>query len=334
MDPMWTVGILVGAGLAGVAAVLVRRSGGSSRADRWSSGVRAPQRAVSPAKPKAKKAKRAWTQTEPLIARLLKPFALAFRFGGSAQSKLQELLVHAGIREKGAVEVFLGAKLALAVALPATAVTLTIWWFRAHDRPLDPRSLFLYGAMALVAGLMVPNIWLRRKARQRIKRVRLSLPDALDLMIVCVEAGLALDAALVRLSQEMTESAPELCEELMLLNLEISAGKPREECLRNLALRTGCEEVESLAARINQATKYGTNLGHSLRIHSESLRQKRRQEAEERAAKTTVKLLFPLVFFIFPAIFVVILGPGLIKVLAMLGGDKAEQTTEQIETGE
>ena len=101
----------------------------------------------------------------------------------------------------------------------------------------------------------------------------------------------------------------------MLLNLEIAAGKPREECLRHLGIRTGSDEVESLMARVNQASKYGTNLGESLRIHSESLRQKRRNEAEERAAKTTVKLLFPLIFFIFPAIFVVILGPAMVKIM-------------------
>jgi len=159
---------------------------------------------------------------------------------------------------------------------------------------------------------MAPIVWLRRKARARIDTIRMSLPDALDLLIVCVESGLGLDAALLRISQEMQEVAPELSEDLILLNLEVAAGKPRSECMRNLALRTGSEEVESLAARINQAAKYGTNLGHSLRIHSESLRQKRRQEAEERAAKTSVKMLFPLVFFIFPAIFVVILGPAMI----------------------
>jgi len=166
--------------------------------------------------------------------------------------------------------------------------------------------------------MMLPNMWLRGKAKKRIDRVRMSLPDALDLLIVCVESGLGLDAALVRISRELSEVAPEFCDELQLLNLEVSAGKPRDECLRNLALRTGSDEVESLAARINQAARYGTNLGHSLRIHSESLRQKRRQEAEERAAKTSVKLLFPLVFFIFPAIFIVILGPAVAKVVLML----------------
>ena len=117
----------------------------------------------------------------------------------------------------------------------------------------------------------------------------------------------------------MAQVAPEFCEELALLNLEIAAGKPRQECLKHLGLRTGCEEVESLVARINQAAKFGTNLGDSLRIHSESLRRKRRQQAEERAAKTTVKLLFPLIFFIFPAVFVVILGPAVPRLIEHLG---------------
>jgi tight adherence protein C len=249
---------------------------------------------------------------ESFWARVVRPMSALWRFGDTSQSQLQELLVHAGIREKGAVEVFLGAKFALAVALPAAVVAFFLWRSASTGVGLNYRTVFMCAVGALVGGLMAPIVWLRRKARARIDTIRMSLPDALDLLIVCVESGLGLDAALLRISQEMQEVAPELSEDLVLLNLEVAAGKPRSECLRNLALRTGSEEVESLTARINQAAKYGTNLGHSLRIHSESLRQKRRQEAEERAAKTSVKLLFPLVFFIFPAIFVVILGPAMI----------------------
>ncbi len=250
-----------------------------------------------------------------LMGWLAKPFKLR---GGMSQSRVQEMLVHAGIREKGAVEVFLGAKLALTLAMPAAVIAFMMWRAR-EGAAATPRDLFMYGAMGMIAGLMLPNMWLRRRAQSRIRRIRLSLPDALDLLIVCIESGLGLDAALVRISQELAEVAPELCEELALLNLEVSAGRPRQECLRHLALRTGCEEVESLTARINQAAKYGTNLGDSLRIHSETLRRRRRQEAEEKAAKTTVKLLFPLVFFIFPAVFIVILGPAVIRLADELG---------------
>ena len=256
---------------------------------------------------------------EPFTMRVARPLAALWKLGDTSQSRLQELLVHAGIREKGAVEVFLGAKFALSMALPAAVAAVYLWRANATGFPINYRTLFIYAIMALIAGLLVPIMWLRRKAQKRIDKVRLSLPDALDLLIVCVESGLGLDAALLRISREMSDVAPEFCEELILMNLEISAGKPRQECLRNLALRSGCDEVEALAARISQAAKFGTNLGNSLRIHSESLRQKRRQEAEERAAKTTVKLLFPLVFCIFPAIFVVILGPAALSLIKYLG---------------
>jgi tight adherence protein C len=251
--------------------------------------------------------------TGAVFTRLMRALARPFKLrGGISQSRVQEMLVHAGIREKGAVEVFLGAKLALTLAMPAAVIAFLMWGTR-EGLVVSPRHMFMYGAIGMIAGLMLPNLWLRGRAQSRIRRVRLSLPDALDLLIVCIESGLGLDAALVRISQELADVAPELCEELALLNLEVSAGRPRQECLRHLALRTGCEEVESLTARINQAAKFGTNLGDSLRIHSETLRRRRRQEAEEKAAKTTVKLLFPLVFFIFPAVFVVILGPAFIR---------------------
>ncbi|MFW6188850.1 MAG: type II secretion system F family protein [Planctomycetota bacterium] len=299
------VGVFFGvAGLfAAVALVFEKRSGSD---DRWGGTDDDGETKAETTKRKKRK-RRSGGQS--LAVKILQPLSRLWSFGHTSQSRVQELLVHAGIRNKNAVEVFLGAKFALAFALPSAVVAFLMWSGRASGA-----NLLMYGAIGLVAGLILPNMWLRRKANKRMEEVRLSLPDALDLMIVCVESGLGLDAALVRISNELQDVAPELCAELKLLNLEVSAGKPREECLRNLALRTGCEEVESLCARINQAARYGTNLGHSLRIHSESLRQKRRQEAEERAAKTAVKLLFPLVFFIFPAIFVVILGPAAAKV--------------------
>jgi len=319
MDPIWIIGVAIGVGLTVTAVVLARGRSRRHDAARWGVATQEGRRAfASKARAGQKRATRPSSAGGGGAAKLFRSLSAVLRLADTTQSKAQELLVHAGIREKGAVEIFLGAKLALAVALPAMAVAGTIWWQNAAGKDFNPRTLLTCGAIALVLGLMIPNVWLRRKAQARINRVRLSLPDVLDLLIVCVEAGLGLDAATVRISREMLDAAPELCEEFTLLNLEIGAGKPRAECLRNLALRTGCDEVASLCARINQASKYGTNLGHSLRIHSDSLRLKRRQEAEERAAKTTVKLLFPLVFFIFPAIFVVILGPGVVKVLRMM----------------
>ena len=296
-----------------VAAMIERRSGATAK-DRWGGGGTARAAAQAEELPKPQRI-RTVAPGEPLTMRLVRPLSRLWPLGAGSQRQVRELLVHAGIREKAAVEVFTGAKLALAIALPAGVTAFFMWWSTTPDVTLNVRKLLMYDAMALVAGMMLPQMWLRSRAKKRIESVRLSLPDVLDILIVCVESGLGLDAALVRVSREMREVAPEFCEELELLNLEISAGKPRDECLRNLGLRSGSDEVESLAARVNQSAKYGTNLADSLRIHSESLRQKRRNEAEERAAKTTVKLLFPLIFFIFPAIFVVILGPALVKVM-------------------
>lgn len=302
-----------------VVGVLVQRRSGARGTDRWAVGRR---KEVTSAPPVAtqKRRRRKRPAGEPWTVRIARPLGALWRLGDTSQSQVQELLVHAGIREKGAVEIFLGAKFALALALPAAAAAFFMWRANHMGVRIDYRNMFMAGTIALVFGLMAPIMWLRSKARKRIERIRLSLPDALDLLIVCVESGLGLDAALVRISNEMADVAPELSQELQLLNLEISAGKPRQECLRNLALRSGCDEVEALTARINQAAKFGTNLGNSLRIHSESLRQKRRQEAEERAAKTSVKLLFPLVFCIFPAIFVVILGPAMVDLKEFFAG--------------
>jgi len=251
--------------------------------------------------------------------RVFKPLAGLIRFSGGHDSRLIEQLVHAGIRKKGAAEVFVGAKIALSLALPAAVAGFLLWRARTAGLPLENSKLIMYGAMALAAGLMLPNMWLRRKVASRQEKIRFTLPDALDLLVVCIESGLALDAAFVRIGRETQETAPELSEELTLMNLEVSAGKPRDECLRNFGLRTGVDEAKALSARLVQAIKFGTNLAVSLRVHAESLRIKRRQEAEERAAKTTIKLLFPLVFFIFPAIFVVILGPSVSKLMDYMG---------------
>lgn len=249
-----------------------------------------------------------------MAANVLKPLSRIASVGGG-QSKLVEQLVHAGIRRKGAAELFLGAKGALTIAFPLAIAGFLLWRNYSAGEPVDTGALITYCPIGLVLGLLLPNMWLKRKVQSRQEDIRFAVPTALDLLVVCIEAGLALDAALVRIGKELKETSPELSEEIALLNMEISAGKPREECLRNLGLRTGVEEVKALTARIIQSSKFGTNLARSLRIHAESLREKRRQEAEERAAKTTVKLLFPLVFFIFPALFVVILGPAMVRVM-------------------
>lgn len=310
MDPSTLILIAVGVGVAGVFLVVFLVTGkGGAKKDRLS-GYDAQHTSaaseVTLTKERDKELKKA------LADRVLKPLARMASITG-AQDKVVEKLVYAGYRRKGAAEVFMGAKMAMALSLPAAIGSFLVWRANSTGQDLDMGKLIMYCAIGLMAGLMVPNFWLSRKVKQRQEAVRFGLPNALDLLVVCIESGLALDAALLRIGREMRESCPELCEELALLNLEVSAGKPRDECLRNLGLRTGVDELKSLSARIIQSSKFGTNLAQSLRIHAESLREKRRQDAEERAAKTSVQLLFPLVFFIFPALFVVILGPAAVS---------------------
>jgi len=151
----------------------------------------------------------------------------------------------------------------------------------------------------------------RKKSRQR--RLQRAVPDALDLLVVCVEAGLGLNQALLRVAQETDRLSPALSDELMLVSLEIRAGTPREEALRNLAERTGLPDVHALTSMLIQTDRFGTSIAQALRVHADSLRDKRRQLAEEAAAKTSVKMLFPLVFFVFPAIFIVLLGPAIFR---------------------
>lgn len=183
---------------------------------------------------------------------------------------------------------------------------------------------------ARLAGMLVMALWLgglgwlmpswyvlRRRATRRAE-VRTALADALDLLVACVEAGMGLNQALVRVSEEIRNVSAALSEELTMVNLEIRAGTPRERALRNLAERTGIEDMEALVSTLIQTERFGTSVGRALRVQASTLRQKRRQRAEEAAAKTTIKLIFPLVLFVFPALFVVILGPAVIQVVQAL----------------
>ena len=171
---------------------------------------------------------------------------------------------------------------------------------------------------AFVIGYLAPDLFLRWKVRQRQTSLRLALPDALDLLVICVESGLGLDQAMMRVSQELRVAHPDLSDELQLVNLEMRVGKTRLEALRGLADRTGVDDIRALVAMLVQTDRFGTSVAQSLRIHSEDLRTRRRQRAEEKAAKTTVKMVPPLVFFIFPALMIVILGPAVITVVRVL----------------
>ena len=222
--------------------------------------------------------------------------------------KLQRRLIAAGYRNKEALIVFLGIRVAVAAVLFALLATPLI---------IRPSVLMAIGGAAL--GYLLPNIVLARLEKRRQHRIRLSLPDALDLLVVSVEAGLGLDQAIQRVSDELAFAHADLCDELRLINFELRAGKARVEALHNLAERTSVDDLASLVATLVQTDKFGTSVAQSLRVHSDTLRTKRRQRAEEAAAKTGVKMVFPLVLCIFPAIWVVTLGPAAIKIVEVLG---------------
>jgi tight adherence protein C len=170
------------------------------------------------------------------------------------------------------------------------------------------------GVLSALLGFYLPDIWLRQKTDKRKEKILNALPDALDLLVVCVESGMGLDSAIYRVAQEMRLNSPELSDELQLMNLELRAGKSRKDALKNLALRTNLEEINSLVTLLIQTDQFGTSMADALRIYSDSYRTQRYQRAEELAAKLPVKLIFPLVVFIFPALFVVLLGPAAISI--------------------
>jgi tight adherence protein C len=218
------------------------------------------------------------------------------------------LMVRAGYRSQQAVLAMRGLKLAVPVIL--VILVFTTGFYR-----LNP---YLFPVFAAIVGYLVPEAWLVWRVHARQHRLRRALPDCLDLLVICVEAGLGLDQALMKVAQEMQVTHRELSDELQLVNLEMRIGKGRTEALRELARRTGLEDIKSLVAMLIQTERFGTSVAQSLRVYSDDLRIKRRQRAEEMSAKTTVKMVPPLVFFIFPALMVVILGPAVITLLRQL----------------
>jgi len=221
---------------------------------------------------------------------------------GSAGSKAQLPMVRAGYRSASAMLAMRGMQILLPVAFVVLAFTSGMYRL----------NVFLIPLLAAVVGYLLPELWLVWKVQARQHRLRLALPDALDMLVICVEAGLGLDQAMMRVAQELRITHPELSEEMRLVNMEMRVGKTRLEALRELARRTGVEDIKALVAMLIQTERFGTSIAQSLRVHSDDLRMKRRQRAEEMSAKTTVKMVPPLVFFIFPALMVVILGPAVI----------------------
>ena len=237
----------------------------------------------------------------------LKRFGAMMPQSRSEMGKLQQRLVTAGYRRHDAIAVFFGIRLGCALAIFALLAT-----------PILMKPNLLLALLGCALGYLLPSMVLGRLAKKRQHRIRLGLPDALDLLVVSVEAGLGLDQAMQRVGTELDFAHPELSEELRLINLELRAGKARVDALRNLAERTGVDDIVSLVAMLVQTDKFGTSVAQSLRVHSETVRTKRRQRAEEAAAKTGVKMVFPLVFCIFPAIWVVTIGPAVIKFIEVI----------------
>jgi len=228
-------------------------------------------------------------------------------------STLRVKLSNAGFRHESASTIFLASKTVLGIVLGVG--TLAFAWSTGNP----PMKVF--GLTASIGGLgfMLPNIWLWMTRKQRSEKISNGLPDSLDLMVVSVEAGLALDAALLRVGDEMRLTHPELSEELTIATLETQMGIPRVEALENLATRTGVPEMKSLVAIITQAERFGTSIAKALRNQANALRTKRQQKAEERAQATTVKLMLPLILFIFPSIFVVLVGPAALRLIRTMG---------------
>jgi tight adherence protein C len=249
------------------------------------------------------------------IIELTKPVAkLSIPKEGWETSQLRIRFMNAGYRSETAPMIFFLAKTVLTFLVPVIFILYIV--ISGEDYEANLMLLFIVASAAL--GYFLPNIFLERRIAYRKREILDSFPDAMDLIIVCVESGLGLDAALARVSEEMHMISPILGEELHLINLELRAGSSRERALRNLALRTGVEDIDTLVAMLVQSDRFGTSVAQALRVHAENLRTKRRLRAEEAAAKIALKLLFPLIFFIFPSMLLVLLGPALISINRVL----------------
>lgn len=260
-----------------------------------------------------------WTQT---IVKVATPLAkLSTPAEGWEQSPLRLRFINAGIRSQSAQAVYYAAKTVMPLAMAAIAFLV----LRA-THPVQGLSFAFMVLLGALVGIYLPNLVLSYMVRRRKREIFENFPDAADLMLVCMEAGLGMDAALNKVAEEMRRKSGALADELHLTNLEMRAGAARNTALHNLALRTGVEEIATFASMLTQADRFGASIGDSLRVFSDDLRYRRQVRAEELAAKVPTKMLFPLVVFIFPSIIMVIMGPAVIQVvrtiLPMLSGTR------------
>ena len=234
--------------------------------------------------------------------------------GGMDLAGWAKKLIQAGYWNAEAPKIFFGSRVVLAAGLCVVGLLAGVL-LEARLAASLVMAFWLGGF-----GWMMPAWYVLKQRKVRRQDIGVALADALDLLVACVEAGMGLNQALIRVSEEVRNISEALAEELAMVNLEIRAGKPRDQALRNLAERTGLDDMEALTSMLIQTERFGTSVGRALRVQASTLRQKRRQRAEEAAAKTTIKLIFPLVLFVFPALFVVILGPAVIQIVLALAG--------------
>ena len=260
------------------------------------------------------------------ISQLLEPLLRLFDFIGKRAilnrsenyTDLRLKFLNAGLRGTNVSAIFWGAKICIGFLLAIGFFLLKVAIFEYFDEYLDQKQTILLSTFLALLGFYLPNLWLKHKISKRKDKIRKSLPDALDLMIICVEAGMGINAVINRVSQDISLSAPELSEELKMTALEIQAGMTREKAFRNLARRVDVEDLRNLVALLIQTDKFGTSIASALRVYADAFRSKRFQIAEEKAVKLPVKLIFPCVLFIFPSIIVVTAGPAFIRLLRTL----------------
>ena len=241
------------------------------------------------------------------IEQALEPLSKAVPLSPTDVSRTRRWLIQAGYRDPIHVNYYFGSRMLMA-GLGFVAVLILS----------GTQNMFLLAGVSGF-GFFLPRFILKRMIRDRQNRIRLGLPDALDLTVICVEAGLALDQALMRVGQDLHHAHSDLSDEFHLVNLEMRAGKPRAEALRNLVERTGVDDIRALVGTLIQTDRFGTSVAQALRVHSDSLRTERRQRAEEQAAKTTIKMVPPLVIFVLPSIIFVTIGPAVIDLVHTLG---------------
>jgi tight adherence protein C len=240
------------------------------------------------------------------IEQALDPLSKALPLSPTDTDRTRTWLIQAGYRESRHLTVYQGIR----VLFAAVGFVSVLLISGVKSPPL------LIGVTGL--GFFIPRFFLKRMINDRQTRIRLGMPDALDLTVICVEAGLALDQAMMRVGEDLRHAHPDLADEFYIMNLELRAGKPRAEALRSLFARTGVEDIRSLVTTLVQTDRFGTSIAQALRVHSDSLRTERRQRAEEQAAKTTIKMVPPLVVFVLPSIIIVTLGPAIIQLYRTL----------------